>query len=465
MKHTAAFLTILFSSLILQPHLKAKSSPPTEASITFEGSINYPYISHRGGTAYLQIAISTSDCRPVLRRPMNISVVLDRSGSMADKGKIDYAKSALHNLIDQLRSEDILSIVIYDDVIEVLRPAKRVGNRTKLKRLVDGVYPRGATNLGGGMIEGFQQVEQNLDKEYVNRVILLSDGLANRGIIDTHRLNTIAAKHRSKSISMTTMGVGLNYNENLRVGLAESGGGNYYFIESPNSLASIMSEEFNTLSSVLAQNASIELKLGQGVQVIDVIGCNFTTRNNLYIIQVGDLSSNVRRELTVEVQIPACPVDDSSSRQTRRAGRAGGKGSLFVAEGTLNFDGGDVDVGHVRPFKVSVNYTKDTAVIEKNRDLDTQAKADVAVSTRIVEQAMNALDEGREEEAAKELGSARAIILASPAAASMGAAGKLIREQDAKLEEYSDTLKQNKDDLNKAKKSIQYGNYKTQKNK
>ncbi len=452
MKHTAALLTILFGALILQPHLKAKSSRPAEAFITFEGSINYPYISHRGGTAYLQIAISTSDFRPVHRRPMNVSVVLDRSGSMADQGKIDYAKSALHNLIDQLRSEDILSIVIYDDAIEVLRPAKRVGNRKKLKRLVDSVYPRGATNLGGGMIEGFQQVERNLDKEYVNRVILLSDGLANRGIIDLHRLNRIASKKRSKSISLTTMGVGLNYNENLMVGLAESGGGNYYFIESPNSLASIMSEEFNTLSSVFAQNASIELRLGDGVRIKDIIGCEFTTRDNRYIIPVGDLYSGERRELTVEVQIPACP-----------AGRAGGKGSLLVAEGTLNFDGGDADVGHVRAFKVSVNYTKNTAVIEKNRDLDTQAKADVAVSTRMVEQAMKALDEGREEDAAKELSDARSVIIASPAAASVGAAGKAIREQEAKLEEYSDTLRQNRDDVNKAKKSIQYDNYKTQK--
>ncbi|MCZ6775584.1 MAG: VWA domain-containing protein [Ignavibacteria bacterium] len=447
MKHRAALLTILFGALIFQPHLKAKSSRPTEAFITFEGSINYPYISHRGGTAYLQIAISTSDFRPVHRRPMNVSVVLDRSGSMADQGKIDYAKSALHNLIDQLRSEDILSIVIYDDAIEVLRPAKRVGNRKKLKRLVDSVYPRGATNLGGGMIEGFQQVERNLDKEYVNRVILLSDGLANRGIINLHRLNRIASKNRSKSISLTTMGVGLNYNENLMVGLAESGGGNYYFIESPNSLASIMSEEFNTLSSVLAQNASIELTLGQGVQVMDIIGCEFTTRNNRYVIQVGDLYSNERRELTVEVQI------------------APGKGSLLVARGTLNFDGGDADVGHVRPFKVSVNYTKNTAVIEKNRDLDAQAKADVAVSTRMVEQAMKALDEGREEDAAKQLSDARSVIIASPAAASVGAAGKAIREQEAKLEEYSDTLRQNRDDVNKAKKSIQYDNYKTRKNK
>src|SRR3990172_8626317 len=105
---------------------------------------------------------------------------------MADEGKIDYAKKAVSALIDQLREEDLFSLVIYDDVITVLREARRAGNKSELRRLLDDVTPRGATNLGGGLSEGLRQAERHRDREYLNRVILLSDGLANRGTTHPH---------------------------------------------------------------------------------------------------------------------------------------------------------------------------------------------------------------------------------------------------------------------------------------
>ena len=84
--------------------------------------------------------------------------------------------------------------------------------RSEWKRLVSDISPRNSTNLGGGMIEGFRQVERHRSREYVNRVILLSDGLANQGVTDPRELNRIARNHRDETISLTTMGVGLDYN-------------------------------------------------------------------------------------------------------------------------------------------------------------------------------------------------------------------------------------------------------------
>lgn len=419
------------------------SHPP----ILIQGRLNSPYISHHGGTAYLQLTITTPTVGSTLRRPINLSVVLDRSGSMGDEKKIDYAKKALNRLIDQLDSEDILSIVIYDDVIEVLRDARPVGNsKMELKRLVERVYPRGSTNLGGGMMEGFRQVDRYLKKEYANRVVLLSDGLANQGVTDPYQLNRIARQYRAKSISLTTMGVGLDYNENLMVGLAENGGGNYYFIESPNSLASILNKEFNLLSSLVAQNASIELSLGRNVRLQEVIGCEHQTHNDRYIIPVGDLYSNDRREITLELLVP------------------GGAGSLTVASGTLRYESEQQWGSGFPVFATTVTYTRDVAEIEKNRDLDAQAKADIAVSTRTVNRALQALDEGRTKDAEKAIHEAKEMLNASPAAASMGAGGASVREQAGKLGSFNDLLKDSSD-ARKAKKAIQYENYRTQKSK
>ena len=416
--------------------------------ITLQSRLNTPTISTHGGTAYLQLTITTPSIGIPERHPMNISVVLDRSGSMGDEGKIEYAKKALWKLVDQLNSEDILSIVIYDDIVDVLRPAQRIGNnKYALKHLIDEIYPRGSTNLGGGMVEGFRQVESNISKEYANRVVLLSDGLANQGVTDPSELDRIARRYRGKCISLTTMGVGLDYNENLMVGLAKNGGGNYYFIESPRSLASIMNREFNTLSSVLAQNASIELTLGRNVTLRDVIGCEYHTLADHYSISVGDLYSNESREFTVELSIPE------------------GYGLITVATGRLRYESEKQWSDGSPTSSVSVRYTRDVALIEKERDINVQAKADVAVSTRTVENAMKALDEGNDAEAAGFLKQAQDVLHASPAASSMGAGGAEIRQQAARLNSYEKMLKDSVGDGRKAKKSIQYDNYRTQNSK
>ncbi len=415
--------------------------------IELEGKLNYPFISETGGRAYLQLTVTTAniDIKPD-RRPMNLAVVLDRSGSMEDERKMDYIKQAFNSLVDQLRYDDILSVVVYDDVIDVLRPARKVGReKSEIRNLIDEIYPRGSTNLGGGLMEGLRQAERNSHREYINRVILLSDGLANVGITDPLQLNKTARQYRDKSISITTMGVGLEYNENLMMGLSENGGGNYYFIERPNTLSSIVRKEMNMLSSVLAQNATITIALGKNVQVNDIIGCEFSREHSSLVIPVGDLYVNDKREFTIELSIPE------------------GTGSLTVARGALRYESDKLSKEYPT-FAATVKYTRDYVEIEKHRNLQAQAKADIAVSTKKVEQAMKAMDDGNQAAAEQHLNEAQSLLKASPAASMAGAGGDAVREQIGRAESYGKTLKDSSD-LRKAKKSIQYDNYKIQKNK
>ncbi|MEK7748995.1 MAG: VWA domain-containing protein, partial [Bacteroidota bacterium] len=167
--------SLIAVSFFAAPAAMSHGMTPLPGRIVLDGKLNCPYISHRGGRVFLQLSIVTPDIGTTKRRPMNLSVVLDRSGSMGDESKMEQAKKALYSLIDQLHSEDILSLVIYDDVIEVLKSAGRVGNKSELKRLIQRVHPRGSTNLGGGRVEGFRQAERFANREYSNRVILLSD--------------------------------------------------------------------------------------------------------------------------------------------------------------------------------------------------------------------------------------------------------------------------------------------------
>ena len=363
---------------------------------------------------------------------------------MADEGKIEYAKKAVRSLIDQLQEGDYFSFVIYDDVVEVLRQSQRVRDKRDLRNILDEVYPRGATNLGGGLVAGLEQVERHRDREFLNRVILLSDGLANRGITDPHELRHIAQRYRSKSISVTTMGVGLDYNENLMMGLSQSGGGNYYFIESPNSLASIFRKELRSLSSIAAQNASIELTLADGVHVRDVIGCERQHEGKRITIPVGDLYSGEQRQLTVELEIPE------------------GSGTLQAVKGVLRYEGKHGWFESWPSFTASLHYTRILADVDKNRDNEIQALVDVALSTRSVDKALKALDEGRKDDAARELKAAQSAVMLSPAAFSKGAGGAMLGDQRARLESFQNLLRDSVD-FRKAKKAIQYENYQVQK--
>lgn len=409
------------------------------------GKVNIPFLPSEGGTFYLNVGLTLPVVKRPSRKPMNIAIVLDRSGSMADERKIDYAKSALATLIRQLSPQDILSVVIYDDVVEVVREAGKARNREALVRQINGIHPRGSTNLGGGLIEGLRQVSLNASKTCVNRVILFSDGLANQGITDPSALNTVARRHRHQGISVTTMGVGLDYNENLMTGLAEHGGGRYYFIESPRSIAHILGKEFESLTAILAQNATLEITLGRGFEVADVIGYTWEQKGTTCRIPLGDLSSGQTQDIIVELRAPS------------------GTGTAQVAQGVLQFSS-DALAGYPQPeFRTAVAYTEDRAVVEQHRDLKVQAQADVAVSTRAVERALESFDKGDTDAAVQKLEGAKSVLSASPAAGAAGS-GEILDAQKERLEEFGKTLKDRTIDARKARKSVQYENYNLQKN-
>jgi Ca-activated chloride channel family protein len=414
-------------------------------AVRLEGKLNCPTILEWGGTAYLQLSVITPESTTPGRRPMNLAVVLDRSGSMGTEQKMEYARAAVRSLVDQLRSDDVLSIVIYDDVVEVLRSACRVGNKEEVRRLIDEVAPRGWTNLGGGMIEGFRQVQKNSSRGFVNRVILVSDGLANRGITDPVELAGIARRYRNASVSLTAIGVGLDYNENLMVSLAESGGGNYYFVEHPRHLASMFRREFDGLQCLVAQNASIELKPGRGVEILDVVGCEHGRDGEQYAIALGDLYSSERRVLTIALRIPP------------------GSGYRSVVRAVLRYSTEDNEALASNSLTVGVRYTPDLAEVDRHRDWDAQARSEVAMSTRKVEEALQALDRGDKAAALGTLKDVQKELAASPAVLQGGAAAEVIREQEAKLKVYTETLTRSGGDETRTKKSIQYENYKTQK--
>ncbi len=225
------------------------------------------------------------------RLPLNISLVLDRSGSMSGD-KIEYVRRAASFVVDNLQPEDVLSIVSYDDNVEVEFPSSQVLNKELIKNKIRNLTDRGSTNLSGGMLEGFKQVKSTYKSGYVNRVLLLSDGLANAGVTDPALLrNMVTEKVRTEGISLSTFGVGADFNEDLMTSLAENGSGNYYFIESPDKIPAIFDQELKGLLSVVAQNMDLELVLPEGVQIDKVFGYPYKVEKGVLKIDFRDIFS------------------------------------------------------------------------------------------------------------------------------------------------------------------------------
>lgn len=237
------------------------------------------------------------------RPPVNLGVVIDRSGSMKGQNKMDFAKHSAKLVVDALADTDRLAVVEYAQLISVLWPSSPVEAREMIKSRIDSLSPRGSTNLTGGMLKGVEEVRRSFDREYLNRVILLSDGLANQGITDPYRIAQLVRQARDRGIQISTMGLGLQYNEDLMQAIAQAGGGNYYYIESPTQMARIFQEEMSILFTTVAKDVRLRLTKSGRVARVEVFGIEAKTEKMETLVPLEDLYAGEKRTILIRLEV------------------------------------------------------------------------------------------------------------------------------------------------------------------
>ena len=240
----------------------------------------------------------------VQRRPLNLSLVIDRSGSMAGQ-KLDYTRQAAQFLVENLSANDMFSAVLYNDKVETLLMPENVTRKDAINQRIAGIKAGGTTNLSSGWLEGCKLVDRNRKSRFVNRVILISDGLANRGVTDSAQLVQMAYQKLGEGITTTTMGLGRDFNEDLLMEMANAGGGAYYFIESPEVTPTIFREELQGLLNVLGQNLTIGIKPEPGVKVNNQLNAYPISSDGAYTaFRLGDIFAEELKALVLEIDVP-----------------------------------------------------------------------------------------------------------------------------------------------------------------
>ncbi|MBE9111929.1 VWA domain-containing protein, partial [Nodosilinea sp. LEGE 07298] len=236
------------------------------------------------------------------RVPLNLSLAIDRSGSMQGQ-KMHYAREAARFAVENLLPCDRISIVLFDDRIETLVPSTLATDKNTLLEKLRHVHSRGSTALHAGWVEGGVQVSQYLNPAQLNRVIVLSDGLANVGETRPDAIASDVHGLAQRGVSTTTLGIGDDYSEDLLAAMARSGDGNFFHIESAEQLPTIFETELSGLAATLGQRVSLGVKPGNGVTVMDVLNDFEQTDTRRY--KLPNLMVGSPIQVVVRLQVPA----------------------------------------------------------------------------------------------------------------------------------------------------------------
>ncbi|HET8677565.1 MAG TPA: VWA domain-containing protein [Blastocatellia bacterium] len=372
------------------------------------------------------------------RRKLNLSLALDRSGSMEGE-KIARAREAASYCVDQLLPDDRVSLVIFDDVVEVLVPSQLVENKEAIKERINRVRARNSTALHEAWVRSGMQVSEHLTQGAVNRVLLITDGLANVGETNVDRIVSQAGELAERGVSTSTIGIGRDFNEDLLIPMAEHGRGNAWHVAEPQDMERIFATELEGLIAQIGHTVSLGLSPAEGVKIQDVLNDFEVTHTGRY--KLPNLLAGSPIDVVIRVRVPA-----------RRAGE---RYKILDMRLAWNPQGAPSSEREMLNESVTIEFAEAEEVEHSAEDERVIIAAELLMAARARREAIEQLDRG-------EVASARATIARSSerfaeVCAPMMAASE-VREQVVMFEDLEADLASGAD-LKMARKKMSYQSY------
>lgn len=311
------------------------------------------------------------------RTPLNLCLVIDRSGSMEGL-PLDYVKNACQYVVDMLSPQDTLSIVTFEEMVDVLMPPQRVTNKQAIKDGIMRLQAGNTTNLSDGLSLALSQLAQANESGRATRMVVFTDGEPTAGIKDFGQLVQIAADVKARGVSATFLGFGSEYNEELLASMSKKAGGNYYYIQRPELIPEIFRAELEKLLSVAATSVKLEVNLSRWVTLKAATGHNVPPAERSFTLDLADVERGSSIEQVFDLEFPNHPL-----------------GEYRVAAAKLTYE----DAIQGRPQSVDVDFfmefTADAAKYGADRNPRVVNAANIAAASRTVERTIMGLKTGQ----------------------------------------------------------------------
>ena len=222
----------------------------------------------------IQIGMNTPlNAETMERPPMNLVLAIDASGSMAGE-PIEYVREGLRRMLDHLEDGDQVSIVAYSDSAAVVVQAMSISQRKDLEVAIGQLSAGGKTNMYDGLFTALELSQETPQPGWQSRVILLSDGVPTAGIQSAAKLASLAKGYAGQGIAVTTIGVGAEFDVEVMRSIAELGAGGFYFVEDPQALLEVFTEEVKTFLVPVALDVRIDVSVGAAYRLGGAYGTN-----------------------------------------------------------------------------------------------------------------------------------------------------------------------------------------------
>ncbi|HET9991643.1 MAG TPA: VWA domain-containing protein, partial [Kofleriaceae bacterium] len=317
------------------------------------------------GDQDIAVTIRMPKAAELQRPPLSLVVVLDRSGSMHGE-PLDNAKRAATALVDRLTSDDAFALVTFSDSDQLILNMDRAtaAHKREAADAIDKIYDDGGTCTSCGINRGAAELERSPIRGGVQRMVLISDGQANEGVWDRDELVGLAQATAARGMSITTVGVGLDFDEQTMIRLGEVGRGKYYFVQDTANLGAMFASELSDLGATVATDVHLVIE-PHAAEIAWAYG--YPVKN-----------------LGTKIEIPIADLRAGETRKVVLHGRVAGPD---VARFELTWRSPIDRTPHATATTLATLLTRDPAVVAANRIADATAAVEEARTARVLEDA------------------------------------------------------------------------------